>query len=426
MLEVVNGTAVALVLKVVGVGLAFSFNILLARMLGVEGAGIYFLALTVATIATVFGRMGLDNALLRFTAANATIDNWEAVKGVYSKGMRLALIASSVSATTMYFVAPLLANMVFHKPELAVPLRWMALAVVPMSLLILHAEMLKGLKRIRDSLLIYGVGVPALSLIGLYSLGRNRGINGAVWAYTIATVIMVVLGTRLWRLATPQLHNIVGSFVTSELLKSSVPLFWVAFLSMMINWMAVFSLAIWGTNEDIGVFAIAIRVAMLISLVLLPVNSISAPKFAALYEKKDLMALGSMARNTTTLMALMASPLLILCLIVPGWIMGIFGKEFAGGGYLLAIMAIGEFINVATGSVGYLLMMSGNERIMRNNVIFIAVLSVVLNVILVPSFGVTGAAISIAICLSLMNLISALFVWLRLGICTIPVIRISR
>jgi len=235
-----------------------------------------------------------------------------------------------------------------------------------------------------------------------------------------------VLGTRLWRLATPQLHNIVGSFVTSELLKSSVPLFWVAFLSMMINWMAVFSLAIWGTNEDIGVFAIAIRVAMLISLVLLPVNSISAPKFAALYEKKDLMALGSMARNTTTLMALMASPLLILCLIVPGWIMGIFGKEFAGGGYLLAIMAIGEFINVATGSVGYLLMMSGNERIMRNNVIFIAVLSVVLNVILVPSFGVTGAAISIAICLSLMNLISALFVWLRLGICTIPVIRISR
>jgi len=224
MLEVINGAAVALVFKVIGTATSFCFNLLLARTLGVEGAGIYFLSLTVATIATVFGRMGLDNALLRFTAANVAMDNWEAVKGVYSKGIKLAFVASSVSSIIMFFAAPLLANMVFHKPELAIPMRWMALAVVPMSLLILHAEMLKGLKRIKDSLLVYGVGVPVLSLIGLYFLAGDGNVNGAVLAYVIATIIMVALGFCLWSSATPQLHRMIGRFEISELLKSSFPL----------------------------------------------------------------------------------------------------------------------------------------------------------------------------------------------------------
>ncbi|UZJ41942.1 oligosaccharide flippase family protein [Prosthecochloris sp. SCSIO W1101] len=63
--KVIKGAAVALVLEVLGAGLTFLFNMVLARALGAEGAGIYFLAITVNTIATVFDRMGLDNTLLR-------------------------------------------------------------------------------------------------------------------------------------------------------------------------------------------------------------------------------------------------------------------------------------------------------------------------------------------------------------------------
>lgn len=420
MLEVVKGAAVALVLKVLGAGLTFCFILLLARTLGAEGAGIYFLALTVTTIATVFGRMGLDNALLRFTAANAAVDDWGAVKGVYQKGIRLSLVASLASAIVLFAAAPLLADMVFRKPELTIPMRWMALAVVPMSLLILHAEMLKGLKRIRDSLLVYGVGVPALSLVGLYFLGGVWGVNGAVWAYVIAAVLTAILGVRLWRSAVPQLRNIAGHFEERELLKSSMPLFWVASLNMFINWTATFALGIWGTKADVGVFSIASQTAMLTSLFLFSVNSISAPKFAALYKKKEMETLSSTARNTAKLMTLMASPLLVLFLLVPEWVMGIFGTGFTGGAALLSILAIGQFVNVATGSVGYLLMMSGNERLMRNNAIFIAVMSIALNVVLVPLVGPLGAAIATAVCLSAMNLIAAFLVWSQLGIWPIP------
>ncbi|NIQ10316.1 MAG: hypothetical protein GWO23_11905, partial [Gammaproteobacteria bacterium] len=128
--------------------------------------------------------------LLRFTAASVAVNDWYAVKGLYSKGMKLALAASTTSSVVLFIAAPLLADMVFGKPAVAVPLRWMALAIVPLSLLMLHAQMLKGLKRIRDSLLVFGVGVPALSLVGLYIIGGSYGVKGAIWAYLIAVVLV--------------------------------------------------------------------------------------------------------------------------------------------------------------------------------------------------------------------------------------------
>ena len=419
MLEVINGAAVALVLKVLGAGLSFLFNILLARILGAEGAGLYFLALTVTTIATVFGRMGLDNTLLRFTAANASVDDWSAVKGVYVKGMKLALIASSLSAVAVFIFAPVLADKVFQKPELVVPMRWMSLAVVPMTFVMLHAQALKGLKRIRDSFIVFGVGVPAISLTALLLFGGSYGVNGAVWAYASGAILTALLGIILWRTATPRLRKVSGVFQFNDLLKSSIPLFWVASLNMMINWTATFALGIWGTGEDVGIFSMASRTAMLTSLILTSVNSISAPKFAELYKKKDMVALGDTARNTAKLMTLIASPLLLLFLIAPQWVMGMFGDEFQKGGILLSILTIGQFVNVATGSVGYLLMMSGNEKLMRNNVAFVAAMSVVLNVFFVPIYGVLGAVIATAICLSAQNLISAYMVSSRLGINTL-------
>ena len=420
MLEVINGAAVALVLKIVGTCLTFLFNLVLARTLGAEGAGLYFLALTVTTIATVFGRMGLDNTLLRFTAANVAVDDWSAVKGVYEKGMKLALIASLSSTAVLFFITPTLTDKVFQKPELVVPIRWMSLAVVPMTMLILHAEMLKGMKRIRDSLLVCSIGVPAISLIILLLIGCNYDIDGAVLAYASGATFTSLFGVILWNIATPQLRNVSGVFLKGDLLKSSMPLFWVASLNMLINWTSTFALGIWGTEESVGVFSIASRTAMLTSLVLISVNSIAGPKFAALYRKKEIKALGATAKNITKVMTILALPFLILSLIAPEWIMAFFGDDFERGGILLSILAIGQFVNVSTGSVAKLLMMSGNERLMRNNAIIIAILSIILNVLLVPWMGAVGAAIATAICLSIMNLISVYFVWSRLGILTIP------
>lgn len=420
MREILRGASTAFVLKGLGAVLTFVFYVVIGRLLGPAGAGLYLLALTLTTIASVLGRIGLDNTVLRFVAAHATVGEWAAVKGVYDKAVRMAGVASTAAALLLALAAPWLSNALFAKPALSELLRWMAISVVPTAILTLQAQGLQGLKRIRDSTLVANLCVPIFSLLGVAILAPRWGAVGATWAYSLAAMLTMLVGIWRWRLATPELSGVDGKFETGELLQSSVPLFWVSSFQLVISWASTVTLGLLASSADVGIFGTANRAAMLTSFVLLAVNSISAPKFAALHKQGDLVTLGRIARNSAKLMAMVASPVLAILILFPGKVMGMFGPQFVAGAPVLAILAVGQFINVVTGSVGWILIMCGYERMMRNNIVICAALSVGLNLLLVPRFGVIGAALATAITLSLQMLIAAVMVWHKLGVVTIP------
>lgn len=120
------------------------------------------------------------------------------------------------------------------------------------------------------------------------------------------------------------------------------------------------------------------------------------------------------------MMIMFAAPVLLLFIVAPSWVMGLFGPEFTTGGTVLLVLALGQFINVATGSVGFVLIMTGNERLARNNTVIAATVSLVLNVLLIPRLGALGAAIATAASIASLNLSAAYLVKRQLGILTIP------
>jgi len=233
-------------------------------------------------------------------------------------------------------------------------------------------------------------------------------------------MVTLIIGLWFWRKRTPALRGIKGNFNTHELLRSSMPLFWMSVVQLVTLWSSTLMLGIWASSADVGIFGVADRTARLLSFFLMAVNSIAAPKFAALYKQNNILALERTARNSAALVTAMAAPLSLLFLIMPDWVIGMFGLEFSSGGIVLSILSVGQLINVVTGSVGFLLMMCGYESLMRNIIAICAVISVITNLLLIPTLGVVGAALATATTLSLQNILSAIFVWRRLGICTIP------
>ncbi|MGR3318947.1 MAG: flippase [Candidatus Anammoxibacter sp.] len=421
MKEVVRGTSITFLLKVASAGLGFSFNVLLARTVGADGAGIYYMALTITTIAYTIGLFGLKSTFVRFIASNASVEDWVVVKGVYQKGVLLALAISAVSSLVMFSAAPWLSETVFSKPELTKPMRLMALAVIPTTMLILHAEALKGLKRIRDYNLVNGVGVPVVLIIGLYLFVPKLGVTGAILAYTIAAILVAFGGFLLWRSATSHMRNIVGRFEMQKLLHSCLPLFWISFMRLVRERAAIIMLGIWCTNEDVGVFGVSFRTVMLTSFILVAVNSIVAPKFAELYKQNNLKALSSTAKNSAKMIMLMSSPIFLMVFLFPEWVLGFFGSKFVDGTTVLRILAGGQFVSVMVGPVGSLLIMSGHERLQRNNVICFAVVNILLNIFLIPRYGIVGAAFSNASTLALLNITAAILVYKKLSINMLPI-----
>src|SRR6056297_1209385 len=105
-LEVLNGAVLAFVLRSAGAGLAFLLNVVIGRLLGAEGTGLYFLALSVVSIGVVITKVGLDNTLLRFIASGASRGDWNSVLGVFRMGMRLAVGTSLAAAVAVFALAP--------------------------------------------------------------------------------------------------------------------------------------------------------------------------------------------------------------------------------------------------------------------------------------------------------------------------------
>ena len=414
--EMVVGSALAFAVKIAAAGTSFVLSVLVARALGADEAGLFFLAFTLVTIMATLGRIGTDNALVRFVSSRRSSDDWGEIRGVVRLAVFWVSVVASLLGIVLFFGAEIIAVHLFALPELAQVLRWIAPAVPLIAIASCYGFALQGLKKIPQYLLVTSVIASALVVAFLLIYSAENAISVGQY-YAIATCVTLVIAWALWRKEVREKPT--GGFDSRLLFRTCLPLLTIQALYLVNSWAGQIILGIWHSAADVALFSTAQRTAMLTSFVLVAVNSIAAPKFAALHQQGDMQGLARLAVYSTRLMVILAFPALLLMLLFPQWLMGLFGPEFREAGFALTILALGQFINVATGSVGYLLMMTGKERTLRNNVMITSALSLTLGLILIPVLGVNGAAITSAIAAATSNLLSWYQVKKKLGINTI-------
>ena len=419
LLEIVRGSSIVFSLKVAGAGLAFVFNIVLARLLGADGTGAYFLALTVLTVGSIIGRFGLDNVLVRRSATGADQENWSEVLGVHRTGMGIALLLAAATGTTIFFLSPWIAERGFGNIELSAPIAYMGLAVVPLVLSRLYSQLLKGLGHLVAFSLIQkqGILIPGVSIAATYVLCGEFGwgVEGAVFAFIGAASVATVAGGYFWKRAVPARTSSESTQVTS-LLRPASSLFGVEALGFMREQASILLLGIWATEAEVGIYGTAMRVSLLTAFILVAVNSVVSPRIAALYEKRDMEELDRVSRNAVKICTVLATPPLLVFVIAPEFVLSLFGHEFTTGAVPLIVLAVAQFINVSTGPVGYLLIMTGRESIMRNVDALATTVGLVLYVTLIPQYGVLGAALAYGFAISTRYFVAALMVHRTLDI----------
>lgn len=415
--ESLRGAAVALVLMIIGLGFGLGFNVILARRLGAAGVGLYTLSFDTVSLAAMLATFGLNKTILRTTAANSGLAQWGTVWGAYDKSVSIVLAVSAVFTIALVMVAPILALYVFKESDLITPLRLISLAVIPASLLSLHIGALKGLKKIRDSIFLEKVGVPFIGLLALIFLGQYIGVNEAVVVYVTAVFALLAYGVWIWRKSIPASREVKKETpATHSLLSLALPFFIIDFTNLIAGKSGSMFLGIWASSEDVGIYNVALRVAILVSIVLVAANSILSSKFASLYAQQDMQSLANLARSSTRMMFLIALFIAMPLLLFPEVILGLFGPDFIVGAPILRILLVGQLVNVAVGPVGTLLLMTRYENAQKNNVLFTSLLNIVLGLLFVPRLGVTGAAIAFSVTLIVMNVTATLLVRIYLGI----------
>jgi O-antigen/teichoic acid export membrane protein len=190
---------------------------------------------------------------------------------------------------------------------------------------------------------------------------------------------------------------------------SCYPLWISSLVALVIQQLSILVLSKYAALEDIAIYSIAAKIAVLMSFILFAFNTILAPKFAALYATDQHIALKKLATQANKVLLLIAISISVFMYILSNELMALFGEEYIRGTLWLKILIIGQLINVGTGSVVNLLIMTGHEKLHRNISLLVAFVTMILVTLLIPLYGATGAAIVTAVAMSLQNLLSYYF-----------------
>lgn len=415
----IQRSALAIGLKIFGIVASYLFTLSITNFYGASTWGQFSLAFVVLNVLSIISVFGLNTALLKCVAQYAS-DGLKPLKRPYYQTLGFVLLLSLPMQLGMYFFAEELAVIVFKKELMAAPIKVMSFALIPFSLLSVTAQVIRGLGKDVLFMLFTHVlrfFIPTLLVVGCYFLlGEQYVLESFVVGICILLFWSLIVNLKSLNKGFEGVD--VPSF--SALIAIGFPLLLANSSVFLKSWVDTFMIGIYMQPEDVGVYNVALKASLLVNLPLTAINAILAKNIASLHHKGETAELEKFVKRSTALIIGLAVPMGVGLILLRSYLLSMFGAEFVAGGTVLVVLVIGALFNSTVGSVGLVLQMTGAEKIYRNILLFALVLSIILNVLLIPKFGILGAGFSTVLTTLVWNTLSLVAVKKKLGFITIP------
>ena len=403
--------------------------IVLSRELGAEGYGIYAYALALMNLLLIFSVLGMPTLLVREIAANQVRQNWPCFRGLLLRSHQIVFVMSFVVAGSAGLVLWLLSD------EIAVNQRetiYIMIALLPLvTLRRTMMGVLRGMQHVVKSKAVELLYRPALTLLGvgiLFTLIPSMRTPQYAMAIQLAAtaVALLIAAILLYRYIPHSVYASTPQYKTGQWLSSAIPLTLFGATSLINNQTDILMLGIFRPIAEVGIYSVATQGAMLVAFGLQAANAVIAPQIARFYAQGDQVRLQKLLTASGRVIFLFALPVALVFIIAGGTLVGwVFGAEFAQSHMSLAILAFGQLVNASMGAVVLLLNMTGHERDVVRIFLITGGVNVVLNLLLIPLLGMEGAASATAFSLILSRIMLYRIVKNRLGVNSIPFVRIG-
>jgi O-antigen/teichoic acid export membrane protein len=397
-----------------GTGAQFFLNIVLGRVMGAEGLGIFYLFQAWYRWLSQIGGLGLPLHCLR----SLSVFEGRGDRGASQRFLKIALglvlgLAVVIGLAVLPF-APQMAGSTLGSQNLAYVLQaavvagalWVSLRIVgsafkarsrpELALVLEFSSLPVGLLLFVGASLLFGSVVSPPALIGASVLVLAVSVAVSLFLLRDATVeTQSETPLRVGELFPPRT---MGSFWGIGLVNSAISN---APLLLMPQFAAASEIALFGVSTRLVALAAAIQDALV---------SDFSPRFARHHEGGDATALRSAFRRSQLYSIVTYAPILLLFLTLPRLILGLFGPEFTAGVEFLTIVAIGQGVSSASGLVGSFLSMTHRQAVLlRINTVALVVM-IVLILVLGSSLGAVGVAWAYAATVAIRNLLGLVVV----------------
>jgi O-antigen/teichoic acid export membrane protein len=370
-----------------------------ARILGAHEAGLFFLCITWIGLISTVARAGFEKAIIRHMAAELALGKETQARIALFTGVGWATLGGALAtALTVLFAHPLSAH-VFGEPDLGLPLAVSAAVILPQTLCIVIGHALSGLNRGVAAQFIQNGLWPVLTLAAVAA--GITSLNGMLLALGAANLAATLVGLYLILRHKGPLHTPSPDDPPEEVLpalwRTAFPLGVVEVVQVSLNSIPVLVLGVFASAADVGAFSVANRISMLIWVVIISIGTIAAPSFAALHRRGEWDALRTLNRRVRAVVALCGIPVIAAMMIFPAQVLHLIGPGFESAATALVIMGVGQLVNCLLPCQDIVLAMTGHGGVLRwLNTAQLATCCL-LGAVLIPLFGMTGAAVLTAI-----------------------------
>jgi O-antigen/teichoic acid export membrane protein len=418
LVEVLTRASQVLAIRLAGAGLTYASMVFLARWLGPHDFGVYAYVLVIVTLLGLAFSFGFNSSSLRFVPSYLARRRMRRLSGFVrrSHGVVLALsIAGALCCAAAvfilrghiepYYVMPLLVGLLCvpiwtllnQLEATARSFGWVNIAYIPGYVL-------------RPLLIMAGVG-------GMVWLHGSADAAGALWALTGACAVaalvqggLVLAGTR------PHLSAVKPVFHTSHWLTISLNFLLIDGFRMLLDNTDVLLIGWLLDPHSVAIYFAAIRSGGLVAFVSFSMLAFAVPKFAEIHATGTQQDLQKFVSEVIQMMfwpsLLVAAGLAIL----GPYILSLFGADFAAGYPVMLVVLGGLVLRAATGPVEFLLNVTGHHRDTMRVYAFAALASIALNLVLIPAWGIVGAAMATYIAMLGGNAYLYVLVKKRLGV----------
>ena len=396
----------------VGNLLGYIWLMIMTRILSQSEVGSFTLAQSLINISLIFVLLGMHRSLDRFIPFYNSAGEKGKIKSLLGLIFFFSISASFIIGAALFIGADFLGNVIFDNPILSNLIRIVVFSIPLLAVINIVIYAFSGYKELRYNVYLKQIIEPVLRilfvlLVALFGLG----VVEWTWFYVLTLVITAI--TAIWLLAKNILQPLRSLKIIKidirEIISYSWPISIASILLILIGQIDYLILGIFHPVANVGVYRIYIQIAALLKLILGSTARIYKPVISELILEEKYQEINSLYNRVSKWIISLTMIGFLVIAIFGDQITGLlFTNDYAIYPVALTILALGTLINSSFGPEGMTLEAYGNTKLVMINSMIALIVNVGLGFLLIPRYGIVGAAISTAVTLSINGLLGFL------------------
>ena len=405
---------------IVLVGIVFSklltyiYRIVIAREFGAEVYGLFSLSLMLLGWFTVIALFGLRDGILRFTSRFRGRKQYDNIRYLFRRSFSFLALTGALGAVTLFIFSETISNTFFNEPGLVIFLQITSIIVPIAVLLPVFFAMLRAYEKITPLIFVSHILINLLNVVFvLVFIFWGLGIISVPLSYLLGHLVAFFVSIFILRKQIPSLSKKPNARtkqnkkIFRKVISYSWPLLFAGILWSIFHWTDTFFIGYFKTAEEVGLYNAAIPITSLLFISYELFMKLFYPIVNKEYSRGNRENVKQLSQQVGKWILILNLPVFFILFAFPEALLNIlFGEGFGAAANSLRVLSIGSFFLAFSSLSNKLITMTGKSKVIFVHIIIVASVNIVLNLILIPRFGILGAAIATTTSFILISIIS--------------------